>query len=130
MPSDKFPAKEPELDEAQLEKSLEVKIDPKFRLNEVISFVREGNSGRHIVGPDYEVVISLDSHKLIFEHTGLDRRESFITNGAFKIDPTTGRVRFEYYYLSESDKEKIKVRDATERKIKAFLISQGLQIKD
>lgn len=130
MPSDKFIAAEPTISEAQLERYLEVKIDPKFSLKEVISFLREGNTGRHIVGPDFEVFIGLDSHQLIFEHTGLDRKHSFITNGSFKIDPTSNRIRFEYNYLSMSDKEKIKVRDAAERKIKSFLVSQGIQIKD
>ncbi|MCE9548899.1 hypothetical protein K8Q98_00660 [Candidatus Nomurabacteria bacterium] len=130
MPGDRWPLSEPDFDERQLEKDLAVGVEDRFLTSELISFVKEGNTGRYIVGPDFEVVLSLDAHKSIFDRTHLDRKHSFITNGSFKIDPTTHKVIFSYNYMSMRERRVIQVRDASERKIKDFLRSHGIEIKD
>lgn len=127
MLSDKPPKPKYEMTVKDLESFLEVKVEAvNFTQDQLFEKLRT-ELVKFVVTSKHDVIISNLDHEIIMARHGEHRRECLLTDGLFRTSANGERLIFGYTY---NETERIPhIHEATENKIKEFLVSRGFPIK-
>ena len=127
MPSDEPPKPKYEMTVKDLESFLEVQIEAENSTGGQLLEKLRTELVKFIVTSEHDIIISNLDHEIIMARHGEGRRECLLTDGLFRSS-ADGELLIVGYTYNETERIP-HIHEATENKIKEFLVSKGFPIK-